>query len=118
MDAVFLRSRYSSTIRHPNHGTTIAAQGHSIVRSTPSTRRGLLDAVGGGILPAPSRANGVGVCNAGTSGPLDASDTSTASRSATRLAFEDRLRMAGLMTQARQPARIRLYCDLGTNRDA
>jgi hypothetical protein len=25
--------------------------------------------------------------------------------------------MAGLMTQARQPERIRSYCDLGTNLD-
>src|SRR5215813_4535758 len=116
MDAVFLRSRYSSTIRHPNHGTTIAAQSHSIVRSTPTTRWGLLDAVGG-LLPAPSRASGVGASTGGTSEPLDASDTSAASRSATRFAFEGRLRMAGLMTQARQPARMRLYCDLATNRD-
>src|SRR5690242_19802258 len=104
-------------MRHPNHGTTIAPQSHSIVRSIPSAFRGALEAAGRRLSSAAVLGGVVGASTAGTSEPFDASDTSAASRSAMRFAFDDTLLMAGLMTHARHPARMRLYWDLGTNRD-
>src|SRR5688572_26258279 len=123
---VFLRTRWSSRNRHPTHGTTIAAPSHSIVSSGRPIARRMVDTRDGGLSSGSFSAAPVtrtaGCTTAADTGSareaadrFDALVASGASDAARRSAFVSRTNDLG--THACQPARMRLYCDLGTDLD-
>src|SRR5262245_10910994 len=106
-------------MRQPNHGRTIAAPSQTTARLTLPTMLSESDPPGPWLAPPASdelaAASAFGVARPSRSPcALPAPD---ASRASVALPRDDVRSRADLKTQARQPARIRSYCDLGMNRD-